>query len=297
MSSNTSQMNKNKNVQKKKGLPQKVSVRQSNSIRYKANKPGRGVPFSHSPSEPFNYERSPLAKRFSIGTAVYNPTSSVPATASLIAVGAGDSSDTRLSNTIIMDNVHVMATVTLVTTGVAVVSDFTTRMLICSSVTNTTTAPLLSSTDPYSAINPAVVPETVMIWWDSGPLLLTPSTAGPTTIANINHRVYNFNHTVQLHKKGFRGSMAQFSSSAAANPLGNLYVVFYSDDGSGSATVTWKANFDVSFHDLSPAGVGAELAQIHRQIDVLPNAMAGQIKELIDCAIRDRFNPPSKLDT
>lgn len=240
----------------------------------------------------FAYEPGPNRKRYSAGVATYAPTTaSSPSFELTSGILAGDENTMRLGNAIIATGAWVYGTVYLAGLGISTISDVATRMVLQSTQGAAINSAVTPTVDPYGTYNPDIVPAVNHVWFDTGPLLLTPSTAGPTTIANIDHKVYNFKKYVSFCKNGWNGSFAQYNSAVATSPDTGLIFARFTSDDAGGATVTWKVNFDLEFMDVRASGtaLSTEIAQMHKTLETIPKDK--DIEKLVEAYLHKRLSP------
>lgn len=211
--------------------------------------------------KPYAYNENQMRKQFPVAPAVYAPTLVGPVSQQLNLIPTGNSDNTRLSDKIIVTGCEVLGTLRQISTGtVTTHTPITSRMLIVSyvdDVNNVLTSNPLTSFDPRATIDNTVVPDRCEIFFDSGPLMTTPSLTGATAI-EVYTKTYNFKKYVKFdkpvhitrQKRKYGGVESTYTSGSSNTQNGTIVAIFLSDDASAVDSVNFNVGFQLEFADF-----------------------------------------------
>jgi len=246
------------------------------------------TPFNHT--EPYNYSATVPLKQYPLATSLNTPTLSAIASVDLIsALAPGNTDNSRLGDTIVIDYLDINHICTLITNSLnaaAYIQDASYRMLIVGSKGAVRVDPL-TSTDGFGTINNSIVTSDAMIFHDTGIFNLTPTRSGngavfltATTVSSLFHNSVSFTKRISFHNSKAAGMFVQWNGGTLV--AGSLYAIFYTNNpNSTAATVAASTSFSVGFRDYDPDIT----AGISDRVSVIESTLNSKIDEQVESKI------------
>jgi len=201
----------------------------------------------------YNYEMKIMQKQFVTLDAVYAVSggSLAPQIVPLGAIPVGNTNNTRLGDTVILDSLEIIGSVTAPATQASQLADVEGRIVVTFTVGVSPLLPLINNAVSYihGTYDPDQIPVSTIVLFDRS-VIVTPRGATGSTIP-IDHSAHVIRKHINFHKR-YHGLFSQQTSGTTGILSGNLTCFFITEPivTATTGSLDYKFQFSVGFHDL-----------------------------------------------